>query len=68
MSAVITSLNVSMPVAVQYQGKTITTGIFKQPVSGPLQLNETGLEGDGQFDLRNHGGVDKAVYAYPLEH
>lgn len=57
-----------MPVAVQYQGKTITTGIFKQPVSGPLQLNETGLEGDGQFDLRNHGGVDKAVYAYPLEH
>ena len=68
MTALIKSLNVSLPVTTRYQGKTLTTGIFKQPVSGPLKLSQTQLEGDGQFDRRNHGGIHKAVYAYPMEH
>ena len=45
-----------------------TTGFFKQPVAGPVWLNSTHVEGDGQADLKNHGGVDKAVLAYSAEH
>ena len=46
----------------------VTTGIFKQPVDGPVAVNELNLEGDAQADLRVHGGWSKAVYAYPVEH
>jgi MOSC domain-containing protein YiiM len=44
------------------------TGFLKQPHSGSLQLGLTGLEGDEQADLINHGGMDKAVCVYPAEH
>jgi MOSC domain-containing protein YiiM len=40
----------------------------KPPVSGPRWLGETGLQGDAQADLDNHGGPEKAVCVYPLEH
>jgi len=62
------SLNVARPRLAVYQGKTINTGIFKQPVSGPVQLRTLNLDGDRQADLRVHGGPWKAVYAYPSEH
>jgi MOSC domain-containing protein YiiM len=45
-----------------------TTGFFKEPVAGPVWLGRTNLEGDGQADLQNHGGPDKAVNVYPFEH
>jgi MOSC domain-containing protein YiiM len=45
-----------------------TTGFFKEPAQGPLWLGKTNLAGDGQADLKNHGGPDKAVNAYPSEH
>lgn len=45
-----------------------TTGLFKEPAQGPLWLGKTNLAGDGQADLKNHGGPDKAVNAYPMEH
>jgi MOSC domain-containing protein YiiM len=48
--------------------KTWTTGIFKEPVTGPVYLARTQLAGDGQADLVNHGGADKAVNAYAIEH
>jgi MOSC domain-containing protein YiiM len=51
-----------------YQGQTINTGIFKQPVSGPVPLRTLNLDGDRQADLTVHGGPYKAVYAYPSEH
>ena len=44
------------------------TGIFKEPVRGPIMVGREHLEGDGQADLFLHGGVHKAVYAYPVEH
>jgi MOSC domain-containing protein YiiM len=44
------------------------TGFFKQPVTGPRWLGATNLEGDGQADLNNHGGIDKAVLAYSAHH
>jgi MOSC domain-containing protein YiiM len=62
------SLNVGRPRLVVYNGKTINTGIFKQPISVPVQLRSLNLDGDRQADLSVHGGIFKAVYAYPSEH
>jgi MOSC domain-containing protein YiiM len=64
----VVSLNVARPQLAVYKGKTINTGIFKKPVSGPVQLRTLNLEGDRQADLSVHGGPYKAVYAYPSEH
>lgn len=64
----VVSVNVSLPQAVQYRGQTVRTGIFKKPVVGRVRVRSLGLEGDGQADLRVHGGPAKAVYAYPSEH
>lgn len=44
------------------------SGFYKNPVKGLLRLGKTNLEGDGQADLKNHGGPDKAVNLYPVEH
>jgi len=62
------SINVSKPKPIEYNGKTIRTGIFKVPVSDSVMLREKNIDGDGQGDLRVHGGTYKAVYAYPIEH
>ena len=62
------SVNVSKPKPIQYSGKTIRTGIFKEPVSGTVMLREKNIDGDGQGDLRVHGGTYKAIYGYPFEH
>jgi MOSC domain-containing protein YiiM len=62
------SVNVGMPRQVPWKHRTVTTGIFKEPVSGPVMLRTLNLEGDRQADLSVHGGADKAVYAYPVEH
>jgi MOSC domain-containing protein YiiM len=64
----ILSVNVGVPREVTWQGKLVTTGIFKDPVKGPVMLRTLNLDGDQQADLTVHGGVDKAVYAYPSEH
>ena len=53
---------------VQANGRTILTAIAKTARSGPVSLNLLGLEGDQQVDTTVHGGLDKAVYAYPSEH
>ena len=62
------SINTSLPQDISWQGKTVRTSIFKQPVAGPVAVLAEHLAGDGQADLRVHGGPDKAVYAYPQEH
>ena len=62
------SINVSKPKPIQYGGKTIQTGIFKEPVSGTVMLRQKNIDGDGQGDLRVHGGTYKAIYGYPYEH
>src|SRR5271168_3238374 len=54
--------------AVDAHDKPWTTGFFKTPVEGPIFVGTTNLAGDGQSDLVNHGGVDKAVLAYSAEH
>jgi MOSC domain-containing protein YiiM len=62
------SINVGGPREVQWRKKTVTTSIFKAPVSGRIRVNRLNLVGDQQSDLTVHGGVDKAVYVYPSEH
>jgi MOSC domain-containing protein YiiM len=62
------SLNVGRPRLTLYRGATISTGIFKQPVSGQVVLRTLNLDGDKQADLSVHGGPNKAIYAYPSEH
>jgi len=62
------SLNVARPRLTLYQGQTISTGIFKKPVTAPVHLHRSNLDGDQQADLSVHGGPFKAVYAYPSEH
>ena len=62
------SVNVSLPKQVPYQGKIITTGIFKEPVSDRVMVHALNIQGDGQADRKVHGGRDMAVYAYPFEH
>ena len=61
------SVNVGMPRIVEFRGEPVATGIFKEPVTGEVKVNEFNLEGDGQADLRVHGGLYKAVYVYPSE-
>lgn len=58
------SIQVGRPREVEWQGKTVSTGIFKDPVGGPLWVRPHNIEGDGQADLAVHGGERKAVYAY----
>ncbi|NUM54769.1 MAG: MOSC domain-containing protein [Candidatus Hydrogenedentes bacterium] len=62
------SLNVSLPRTVAGPKGPVETGIFKEPVEGRVAVRKLNIDGDGQADLRFHGGADKAVYAYPVEH
>jgi MOSC domain-containing protein YiiM len=63
----ILSANVGLPREVTWQGKLVTTGICMEPVNAPVMMRTLNLEGDRQADLTVHGGVTKAVYAYPSE-
>jgi MOSC domain-containing protein YiiM len=64
----IVSLNVGLPREVTWHGRTVTTGIYKEPVKGRVVLRKLNLDGDRQADLTVHGGEYKAVYCYPVEH
>lgn len=62
------NINVSLSRSLSAQGQTVLSGINKRPVGGPVAVHSLGLEGDEQADLSVHGGLSKAVYAYPQEH
>ena len=64
----VVSVNVGLPREIEWQEKRIATSIFKSPVAGPVALRTLNLDGDKQSDLTVHGGPDKAVYAYAIEH
>ena len=68
MSARILSVNVAAAREVQINGRRVMTAIGKQAVDGPVAVRPLGLAGDEQADLTVHGGLSKAVYAYPSEH
>jgi MOSC domain-containing protein YiiM len=62
------SVNTGLPREVMWHGRSVTTGIFKEPVHGRVSLCTLNLDGDRQADLSVHGGQYKAVYCYPLTH
>jgi MOSC domain-containing protein YiiM len=72
--AVLDSIQVGMPKnhgfedALDVHDKPWTTGFFKFPIAGSVFVGATNLAGDGQADLENHGGIDKAVLAYSADH
>lgn len=67
MTGSVVSVNVAVPREIEWLGRRATTSIWKEPVSGRVQVGRVNLTGDEQADLRFHGGADKAVYAYAHE-
>jgi ferredoxin-NADP reductase/MOSC domain-containing protein YiiM len=64
---VLLSVNVGMPRDVSWQGKTVHTGVWKQPVDGPAMARRLNIDGDGQGDLNGHGGEQRAVLVYQIQ-
>ena len=62
------STNIATAREMAISGRPVLTGIVKRSVSGPVEVQPLGLVGDEQVDLSVHGGLSKAVYAYPIEH
>ena len=62
------STNIATACEMTINGRQVLTGIVKRSVSGPVEARPLGLTGDEQADLSVHGGLSKAVYAYPVEH
>jgi len=61
-------VNVGQPREIEWRGRIVTTGIFKEAVTGPVNIRRHNVEGDRQADLSVHGGPGKAVYAYAAGH
>ncbi|MBV9334773.1 MAG: MOSC domain-containing protein, partial [Solirubrobacterales bacterium] len=61
------SVNVGMPKNVAWNGQTVFTGVFKDPVSGPRRVGKLNVDGDGQGDLAGHGGEQRAVFVYQID-
>jgi len=61
------SVNVGMPRDIEWRGKTVRTGIWKEPVAGRRPVGKLNVEGDGQGDLAGHGGEQRAVFVYQVE-
>ena len=61
------SVNVGLPRDIAWRGRTVHTGIWKEPVAGRCQVGRLNLDGDGQGDLAGHGGEQRAVYVYQIE-
>jgi MOSC domain-containing protein YiiM len=62
------SVNLGKPQEYKWLGSRVRTSIFKTPVERSVAVRTLNLEGDEQADLAVHGGLNKAVYAYPREH
>jgi len=60
----LTSINLGQNATLEHPEKTEITGIFKNPVPGPVWIGKLGLEGDFIASAKHHGGPDQAVYVY----
>lgn len=68
MGGHIVSVNVGLAREIEVDGRGVLSGIVKRSVAGSVTVKALGLDGDEQADLSVHGGLSKAVYAYPSEH
>ena len=62
------AISVGGPQEVQWRGRSVRTSIFKTPVAHRVHVSSGNIDGDQQSDLSVHGGLEKAVYVYPVEH
>ena len=60
-------VNIARATPIEINGRSVLTAIGKRPVAGAIEVHPLGLAGDEQADLSVHGGLGKAVYAYPIE-
>jgi ferredoxin-NADP reductase/MOSC domain-containing protein YiiM/ferredoxin len=67
MTARLLSVNVGRPREVAWEGKTVRTAIWKEPVSGPRMVRRINIDGDDQADRLAHGGEHRAVFVYQIE-
>jgi ferredoxin-NADP reductase/MOSC domain-containing protein YiiM len=67
VAAKLVSLNVGLPRDVAWRGKTVRTGIWKNPVQSRLMVRRLNIDGDGQGDLGGHGGPNRPVFVYQLD-
>jgi len=61
------SVNVGLPRDIEWKGRSVHTGIWKNPVVGRCPVGRLNLDGDGQGDLAGHGGEQRAVFVYQIE-
>ena len=61
------SVNVGLPRDIEWKGRTVHTGIWKDPLHGRCRAGRLNLDGDGQGDLAGHGGEQRAVFVYQIE-
>jgi ferredoxin-NADP reductase/MOSC domain-containing protein YiiM len=61
------SVNVGMPQNVAWQGRTVFTSVWKNPIRGPRMVRRLNVDGDGQGDLAGHGGEHRAVFVYQID-
>ena len=64
----IISTNIGQAKTIQWNGKKVTSGIFKYPVNEPIILGDEDVDKDSVIDRKYHGGPDKACYLYPTDH
>lgn len=61
------SVNVGTPQNMVWEGRTVFTSVWKNPVSGPRMVRRLNIDGDGHGDLAGHGGEHQAVFVYRIE-
>jgi ferredoxin-NADP reductase/MOSC domain-containing protein YiiM len=61
------SVNVGLPRDIEWEGETVRTAIFKEPVDGPRMVRRINIDGDDQADRKGHGGEHRAVFVYQIE-
>src|SRR5947208_11637269 len=61
------SVNVGLPHDIEWNGRTVHTGVWKNPVRGRCRAGRLNLDGDGQGDLAGHGGEHRAVFVYQID-
>ncbi|MGA5463774.1 MOSC domain-containing protein [Mycobacterium sp. NPDC050041] len=62
--ATLISVNVGLPRNITWNDRTVYTGAWKHPVTGPRMVRRLNIDGDGQGDLGGHGGENRAVLVY----
>ncbi len=67
MTGRLLSVNVGRPRQVEWEGKTVRTAIWKDPVDGPRMVRRINIDGDDQADRLAHGGEHRAVFVYQID-